>query len=192
MGSDEESNENSEFSWGKLLNNSQRNSQNTSIQEITHTKVPGNHQDIWKKNYYIWPNMETCTVILLYFNYLINNSIYNVPEFSRFFKVTILIVAITQWDRSYYRAGNWGTEKWSHWPKVYTKVVGPEFKPWHTVSRFSALMHYAFFKVFWGNQPTKWEVNLKWSECAELGFLNIINVDPLSLLQWQFYFYGVI
>lgn len=30
------------------------------------------------------------------FNYLINNSIYNVPEFSTFFKVTILIVAITQ------------------------------------------------------------------------------------------------
>jgi len=39
IGSDEESIENSEFSWEKKnLNNSQRSFQNTCIQEITHIK----------------------------------------------------------------------------------------------------------------------------------------------------------
>lgn len=43
IGSDEESIENSEFSWEKNLNNAQRSLQNTRIQEITPIKVPGNH-----------------------------------------------------------------------------------------------------------------------------------------------------
>lgn len=48
------------------------------------------HKSPWKSSrylktkYYIWPYMETCTVSLLYFNYLTNHSIYSVPDFSTF------------------------------------------------------------------------------------------------------------
>ena len=46
IGSDEESNENSEFSWEKNLNSSQRSPQNTCTQEPMHIKGPRNHHGI--------------------------------------------------------------------------------------------------------------------------------------------------
>lgn len=69
IGSDEESNENSEFSWERNANHSQRSPQNTWIQETTHIKVPGNHRGISKQSTtfgHIWkPAQLVCSILII-------------------------------------------------------------------------------------------------------------------------------
>lgn len=68
-----------------------------------------------------------------------------------------------------------------------TEVAESGFKPRRTGSRLPALKLYTLFFKF--SDVTNKMKRYKWSLSRELGVLNIIEVDPLSLLQGGFHFF---
>lgn len=93
IGSDEESIENSEFSWEKNFKQLSKGSQNTCGRSTSHA-----HQHPWKLSWCLkkrlslatygniyGTHMEHTCIVILRFHYLTNINTYNVPDFSTFF-----------------------------------------------------------------------------------------------------------